>query len=78
MKNQALSSLKDQSEKLKCCLLRFLFGPLRVTSYSTKKQTKKIYVRQSQKKICPMKIREREGKQCRSRRGDSFCAATFV
>ena len=26
MKNQALFSSKDKSEKLKCCLLQFLFG----------------------------------------------------
>ena len=30
MKNQALFSSKDKSKKLKCCLLHFLFGPLRV------------------------------------------------
>ena len=30
MKNHALFSLKDQSKKLKCCLLQFLFGTLRV------------------------------------------------
>ena len=30
MKNQALFSLKDKSEKLKCRLLQFLFGALRV------------------------------------------------
>ena len=30
MKNQALFSLKDKSKKLKCCLLQFLFGTLRV------------------------------------------------
>ena len=30
MKNQALFSLKDKSEKLKCHLLQFLFGALRV------------------------------------------------
>ena len=30
MKNQALFSLKDKSKKLKCRLLQFLFGPLRV------------------------------------------------
>ena len=29
MKNQALFSLKDKSEKLKCRLLQFLFGTLR-------------------------------------------------
>ena len=31
MKSQALISSKDKSEKLKCCLLQFLFGALRVT-----------------------------------------------
>ena len=30
MKNQALFSAKDKSKKLKCCLLQFLFGILRV------------------------------------------------
>ena len=30
MKNQVLFSLKDKSEKLKCRLLQFLFGALRV------------------------------------------------
>ena len=30
MKNQALFSSKDKSENLKCCLLQFLFGALRV------------------------------------------------
>ena len=30
MKNQALFSSKDKSEKLKCHLLQFLFGALRV------------------------------------------------
>ena len=30
MKNQALFSLKDKSRKLKCRLLQFLFGALRV------------------------------------------------
>ena len=33
MKNQALFSLKDKSKKLKCCLLQFLFGALRVKSF---------------------------------------------
>ena len=32
MKNQALFSLKAKSKKLKCCLLQFLFGALRVKS----------------------------------------------
>ena len=30
MKNQAFFSLKDKSKKLKCRLLQFLFGALRV------------------------------------------------
>ena len=30
MKYQALFSLKDKSKNLKCCLLQFLFGALRV------------------------------------------------
>ena len=33
MKNQALFSSKDKSKKLKCCLLQFLFGALRVKAY---------------------------------------------
>ena len=33
MKNQALFSLKDKSKKLKCCLLQFLFGALRVNEF---------------------------------------------
>ena len=33
MKNQALFSSKGKSKKLKCCLLQFLFGTLRVKSY---------------------------------------------
>ena len=35
MKNQALFSSKDKSKKLKCCLLQFLFGTLRVKSFSS-------------------------------------------
>ena len=30
MKNQGLFSVKDKSKKLKCCLLQFLFGALRI------------------------------------------------
>ena len=33
MKNQALFSSKDKSKKLKCRLLQFLFGDLRVKSW---------------------------------------------
>ena len=32
MKNQALFSSKDKTKKLKCRLLQFLFGALRVNS----------------------------------------------
>ena len=32
MKNQALFSLKDKSKKLKCHLLQFLFGALRINA----------------------------------------------
>ena len=38
MKNQALFSSKDKSKKLKCRLLQFLFGALRVTLVSAVKQ----------------------------------------
>ena len=42
MKNQALFSLKDNfSKKLKCCLLQFLFGALRV-NLQTMTNNKKI------------------------------------
>ena len=34
MKNQALFSSKDKSKKLKCRLLQFLFGALRVNCFS--------------------------------------------
>ena len=34
MKNQALFSSKDKSKKLKCHLLHFLFGALRVNTLS--------------------------------------------
>ena len=33
MKNQALFSSKDKSKKLKCRLLQFLFGALRINLY---------------------------------------------
>ena len=33
MKYQALFSSKDKSRKLKCCLLKFLFGALRVSDF---------------------------------------------
>ena len=40
MKNQALFSLKDKSKKLKCRLLQFLFGSLRVNSKITQDRFK--------------------------------------
>ena len=33
MKNQAIFSLKDKSKTIKCRLLQFLFGALRVNQY---------------------------------------------
>ena len=30
LKNQTFFSLKNKSKKLKCCLLQFLFGTLRI------------------------------------------------
>ena len=35
MKNQVLFSSKDKSKKLKCRLLQFLFGALRVNIHNT-------------------------------------------
>ena len=43
MKNQALFSSKDKSKKLKCCLLQFLFGALRVKSQMIFINTNKLY-----------------------------------
>ena len=40
MNNQALFSLKDKSKKLKCSLLQFLFGALRVKSAKNAGNTK--------------------------------------
>ena len=37
MKNQALFSFKDKSKKLKCPLLQFLFGALRVKILSLRR-----------------------------------------
>ena len=42
MKNQALFSLKDKSKKLKCRLLQFLFGALRVKIMVTLLETDQI------------------------------------
>ena len=36
MKNQALFSLKDKSKQLKCRLLQFLFGAIRVNTRAKK------------------------------------------
>ena len=43
MKNQALFSSKDTSKKLKCCLLQFLFGALRVKFSSLKREVLEAY-----------------------------------
>ena len=49
MENQALFSSKDKSEKLKCRLLQFLFGALRVNlSLAPNKQVDNNYIRYSQ------------------------------
>ena len=40
MKNQALFSSKDECKKLKCCLLQFLFGTLRVTEFENELSAK--------------------------------------
>ena len=40
MKNQAIFSLKGKSIQLKCCLLQFLFGALRVKNDPTRKKQK--------------------------------------
>ena len=37
MKNQALFSAEDKSKKLKCCLLQFLFGALRIKMLPNKR-----------------------------------------
>ena len=42
MKNQALFSLKDRSKKLKCHLLQFLFGALRLKFLAPKNKKEKI------------------------------------
>ena len=39
MKNQAFFSSKDKSKKLKCHLLQFLFGALRVKTFQQIKST---------------------------------------
>ena len=45
MKNQALFSSKDKTKKLKCRLLQYLFGALRVNIYclsGSKKKSKPL------------------------------------
>ena len=43
MKNQALCSSKDKSKKLKCHLLQFLFGALRVNTAEVHKTALDIW-----------------------------------
>ena len=54
MKNQALFSSKDKSKKLKCRLLQFLFGALRVKT--------KLHSWKGNAKIWPLKGTEVEAK----------------
>ena len=44
IKNQALFSLKDKSKKLKCRLLQFLFGALRVIVTFTGRESLELQV----------------------------------
>ena len=44
MKNQAFFSSKDKSKKLKCRLLQFLFGALRVNVLLCKKTSLTVYI----------------------------------
>ena len=54
LKNQALISSKDKSKKLKCRLLQFLFGALRVINLKTDLMTMEVvFVRVSQNFIKP-------------------------
>ena len=49
MKNQVLFSLKDKSKKLKCRLLQFLFGALRVkkaTQFNSISAACVVYIKQ--------------------------------
>ena len=54
MKNQALFSSKDKSKKLKCCLLQFLFGTLRVNWKTLPFLAKKNFVKSFVKPISPV------------------------
>ena len=71
MKNQALFSSKDKGKKLKCGLLQFLFGALRINSLTTKMQTTKFLSANFQKKLSLinniLRIQQLQGKHCRSR-----------
>ena len=51
MKNQALFSSKDKSKKLKCRLLQFLFGALRVKGMRREYPQMLIYIVELLKKI---------------------------
>ena len=53
MKNQALFSLKDKSKKLKCCLLHFLFGALKV-----KKSLKSLMMKLKHGKLLKPRLTE--------------------
>ena len=44
MKNQALFSTKDKSKKIKCCLLQFLFGALKVNDKGRKNRKRYVIV----------------------------------
>ena len=48
MKNQALISSKDKSTKLKCRLLQFLFGALKVNIVETIQSGQKSYCMHSE------------------------------
>ena len=50
MKNQALFSSKDKSKKLKCRLLQFLFGALRVKT-PNKQAMRFIFAKLKKKKV---------------------------
>ena len=61
--NQALFSLKDKSNKLKCRLLQFLFGPLRV---SLKDKSNKLKCRLLQFLFGPLRVNENEHVHCKA------------
>ena len=51
MKNQALFSLKDKDKKLKCRLLQFLFGALRVKVFCDLRLPKAFVISDYQKPL---------------------------